>query len=199
MRRSLLWSFAFLAVLAALSMSRAAAQSGDTNDDKNKSFDAHTTVGDMHLGSDGSAKEVGLPLYPGARPKKDDKENSNNANLSLFTSAFGFKLVAVSYESDDAPEKLVAYYRDKLKKYGNVLECRTKKHGGDVSTHAEDDESTSKSKELKCEGDNTGPVTELKVGTEDNQRIVAVEPAETGRGATFDLVYVRSRGKQGDI
>jgi hypothetical protein len=197
MRRNLLWSFAFLAVLAALSMPRATAQSDDK--DKDKGFDAHTSVGDMHLGNDGSAHEVGLPLYPGARPKKNDKDDSSSANLSLFTSAFGFKLVVVSYESDDAPGKLVAYYREKLTKYGKVLECHTKKHGGDVDPHAEDDESASKSKELKCEGDNSGPITELKVGTEDNERLVAVEPAEKGTGSTFSLVYVRSRGKQGDI
>ena len=30
-------------------------------------------------------------------------------------------------------------------------------------------------KELKCD-ENSGPVTELKVGTEDNQHIVAIEP-----------------------
>jgi hypothetical protein len=51
---------------------------------------------------------------------------------------------------------------------------------------------------LKCDSDG-GPVTELKVGTEDNQHVVAVEPRDSGKGATFALVYVRTRGKQGDI
>ena len=54
-------------------------------------------------------------------------------------------------------------------------------------------------KQLKCEGDNTGPVTELKVGTEDNEHVVAIEPSHTGKGTIFALVYMHSRGKQGDI
>jgi len=186
-----------LALLLALAMTSSAAQSSE-NDDQNKNFDVRSSVGDMHLGSDASPREIGLPVYPGARLRKHD-DNNSNANLSLFTSAFGFKLVIANYDSDDTPAKIISYYREKLKKYGKVLECRTSKHGGDVSTHADDDHDSSKSKELKCEGDNTGDVVELKVGTEDNQHDVAVEPAENGHGATFALVYVRSRGKQADI
>ena len=70
------------------------------------------------------------------------------------------KLVVAKYDSDDAPGKVIDFYRDKLKKYGKVIECHTSEPSG---AHAEinDDEH---SKELKCEGDNAGPVTELKVG-----------------------------------
>lgn len=189
--------FAAFLVLLVLAMTSAAAQDSD-NDDQNKNFDVRSTVGDMHVGSDATPGEIGLPVYPGARLRKHD-ENRSNANLSLFTSAFGFKLVVANYDSDDAPAKIVAYYREKLKKYGKVLECRTSKHGGDVSTHADNDDDSSKSKELTCDPDNSGPGIELKVGTQDNQHAVAVEPAENGHGATFALVYIRSRGKQGDI
>jgi hypothetical protein len=55
------------------------------------------------------------------------------------------------------------------------------------------------SKEVNCDGDNTGNVVELKVGTQDNQHLVSIEPSEKGNGATFALVYVHTRGKQGDI
>lgn len=190
------WS-SCLALLLSLTLTGAAQDAGDHQD---KSFDARTSVGDMHLGSDATPRELGLPVYPGARLKKQTDDNNSNANLSLFTSAFGFKLVVANYESDASPDKITAFYRDKLKKYGKVLECHTSKHGGDdVSTHADNDDNSGKSKELTCEGDNKGPVTELKVGTEDNQHDVAIEPAESGHGTTFALVYVRSRGKQADI
>ena len=164
---------------------------------QNKNLDVRSSVGDLHVGSDADARKIGLPLYPGAHPKADD-ESRNKANLSIFTEAFGFKLVVASYDSDDAPGKVIDFYRDKLKKYGRVLECHSQKHGGDVDVHDEDKDSKG-SKELKCEGDNTGPVTELKVGTEDNQRVVAVEPNDGHSGSTFALVYVHARGKQGDI
>jgi hypothetical protein len=182
---------------AALFLSIASAQAQASNDDTDTSLDIRSSVGDMHLGSDADARDTGLPVYPGARVRKHD-DNRNSANLALFTSAFGFKLVVVNYDSNDTPGKIIAYYRGKLKKYGKVLECHTSKHGGDVNAHTDNDDSD-KAKELTCEGDNTGDVVELKVGTEDNQHIVAIESAEGGAGSTFAIVYVRTRGKQADI
>jgi hypothetical protein len=52
------------------------------------------------------------------------------------------------------------------------------------------------SHELTCEGSN-GSNIELKVGTKENQHIVAVEPQ--GNGSSFSLVYVRTHGKDADI
>jgi hypothetical protein len=107
------------------------------------------------------------------------------------------KLVVAKYDSDDAPAKITDFYRDRLKKYGKVLECHSQKHGGDVKVE-EDSKDSKDSKELKCD-ENSGPVTELKVGTEDNQHIVAIEPRDVGKGSTFALVYVHTRGKRGEI
>ncbi len=167
-------------------------------DSQNKNLDVRSSVGDLHIGSDADARKTGLPLYPGARLKAGTADgDSNQANLSLLTEAFGFKLVVSNYESDDAPAKVIDYYRGKLKKYGKVLECHTQKHGGNVDVH-DDDKNSKASKELKCD-DDSGPVTELKVGTEDNQHIVAIEPRDASTGSTFALVYVHTRGKQGEI
>jgi hypothetical protein len=171
----------------------AQSQKQDSGQDKN--FDVRSSVGDLHVGSDADARKAGLPLYPGARLHHDE-ENSNAVNLGVLTEAFGFKLVVAKYDSDDAPEKVIAYYRERLKRYGKVLECHTREHGDDSHPEAHEDEH---SKELKCEGDNTGPVTELKVGTEDNQHVVAIEPKDGHSRSTFALVYVHARGKQGDI
>ncbi|MGE5054519.1 MAG: hypothetical protein ACM3WP_10175 [Acidobacteriota bacterium] len=162
-------------------------------DSPNKNLDVRSPIGDLHVGADGGAKKIGVPLYPGARLKSHDP-NADQANLSVLTEAFGMKLVVANYVSDDDPSKIVAFYRNKLKKYGKVLECHSDKHGGDVSV--EDDKHADK--ELKCEQE-SGPVTELKVGSEENQHLVAVEALEGGRGSEFALVYVHTRGKMGDI
>ena len=168
-------------------------------DSQDKHLDIRSSSGDLHIGNDADARKMGLPLYPGARLKRDD-DNQNAVNLGLLTEAFGIKLVVASYESDDAPAQVVEYYREKLRKYGKVLECHTHKHGGDVHADAYDDkDSDQHSKPVKCEGDNSGPVTELKVGTEGNQHVVAIEPRDGGKRATFALVYLHTRGKQGDI
>jgi len=177
-----------LAVIASLPV---IAQDSDSHD---KNLDVRSSIGDLHVGKDADARKAGLPLYPGAQ-LQSDKENSDQANLSLLTDAFGVKLVVAKYQSDDAPAKVLDFYRDKLKKYGKVLECHSQKHGGDVDVDGED---TRNAKELKC-GEDSGPVTELKVGTEDDQHIVAVEPRAGSKGSTFALVYVHTRGKRGEI
>ncbi len=183
----------------AMSIPSLAAQSQKPDGDQDKHLDIRSSAGDLHLGNDAYARKTGLPLYPGARLRRD-KEDSDTVNLGLLTDAFGFKLVVAKYESDDVPGKVVDYYRERLKKqYGKVLECHTREHGGDVHADIHDDKDSKESKELKCEGDDTGPVTELKVGTEDHQHVVAIEPNEGHSGSIFALVYVYARGKQGDI
>ena len=52
------------------------------------------------------------------------------------------------------------------------------------------------SHELTCNG-GSGSNVELKVGTQENQHIVEVEP--DGKGSSFSLVYVHTHGKDADI
>ena len=181
----------------ALSLGLALPAVAQDSNSQNKNLDVRSSVGDLHVGKDADARKAGLPLYPGARLKTDD-ENSSPANLSVLTDAFGIKLVVAKYVSDDAPAKIVDFYRDKLRKYGKVLECRSQKHGDDVSVKDDDDKDSKGSKELKCD-ENSGPVTELKVGTDDNQHIVGIEPRDGGKGSNFTIVYLYSRGKRGEI
>jgi|SRR5579862_8771167 len=180
----------------ALSFGLALPALAQNSDSQNNNLDVRSSVGDLHVGSDADARKAGLPLYPGARVKKDD-ENDSPANLSVFTEAFGIKLVVAKYVSDDSPAKIVDFYRDKLKKYGKVLECHSQKHADDVSVNDDDGKDSKSSKELKCD-ENSGPVTELKVGTDDNQHIVGIEPGD-GKGSNFTIVYLHSRGKRGEI
>lgn len=161
-------------------------------DKKDDSFDVRSSVGDMHMGKDADATAAGFVPYPGAHIKVE--QNNDPLNFGILTEAFGFKIVVVKYESDDPPSKILAFYRDKLKKYGKVLECHSTSDDSGVDLNADDE---NKSKELKCEGDNKGPVNELKVGTEHNQHIVAIDSPESQKGSTFALVYLRAHGKQG--
>jgi hypothetical protein len=182
-----------LALTSALTLPVLAQDSGTPD----KALDVQSSVGDLHVGKDADAKKAGLPLYPGARAKVE--KDNDPLNFGLLTESFGLKLVVAKYESDDTPDKVVAYYRDKLKKYGKVLECHSQKHGGDVDVHDDDKDTDDKdSKELKCE-ENSGPVTELKVGTQQNQHVVAIEPRDAGKKSTFAIVYVHTQGKRGDI
>ena len=154
--------------------------------------DISTPVGGIHVSKDADAQDVGIAVYPGARLKaKDSDGGDKSANVNISGFGFGLKVVALEYQSDDAPEKLVAYYKDQLKKFGDVLECHTS-HFNLNTGHGSDHHSD----ELTCEGDH-GNNVELKVGTKENQHIVAVEP--DGKGSSFSLVYVRTHGKEAEI
>jgi hypothetical protein len=193
--------FRHLAFALVLTLGLALPLVAQDSDNKDKNFDVRSSVGDLHVGGDADARKTGLPLYPGAHLKTDDKDKSP-ANLSMLTESFGIKLVIAQYASNDSPAKVIDFYRDKLKKYGKVLECHSQKHGGDISVEEDDKSSKDKdskdSKELKCD-ENSGPVTELKVGMEDNQHVVAIEPGDGSKGSNFALVYLYTRGKRGDI
>jgi hypothetical protein len=159
---------------------------------EDKQVDINTLVGGIHVSKGVNPEEVGIPIYPGARLKEKDSGDDKSANVNISSFGYGLKVVALEYESNDAPDKIVAFYRDQLKKYGNVILCHTSSLHVNTDVKKHDDESH----ELTCEGD-SGHDIELKVGTKENQHIVAVEPS--GGGASFSLVYVRTHGKGAEI
>jgi len=131
-----------------------------------------------------SAKEVGLPLYPGSRRHKDDSDDSAAVQLGAWGGSSGFKLVVLKMESDDAPDKVAAFYRRALSKYGKVLNC------SDSGTAAEKDKS---SNGLDCKSDHAEKgETVLKSGTKEMQHIASVKT--NGSGSLYDLVYLEAKG-----
>ncbi|MBO0910972.1 MAG: hypothetical protein J2P13_04195 [Acidobacteria bacterium] len=160
---------------------------------EDKRVDIDTPFGGIHVNKGADVRDTGLSVYPGARLKPpDNTHDEKSANVDISTSVFGLKVVALEYQSNDPPDKVAAYYRNELKRYGNVLECRTRGHDYQVTRPDKGD-----SEELKCEGGNQGRTIELKSGTKSNQRIVAIDPKD--HGSDFALVYVRTRGKEGTI
>jgi hypothetical protein len=162
---------------------------------QDKQVDIRTLVGGLHVSKEADVADIGLPVYPGARLKEDESNGSDrSANVNISGFGYGLKVVALQYESDDAPVKVLSFYRDKLKKYGNVLECHTSRGNWNLNmgTHG----SKNGSDELTCEGSGGNDI-ELKVGKNYDQHIVAVETE--GKGSNFSLVYVRTHGKDADI
>jgi len=163
---------------------------------EDKQVDINTLVGGIHVSKQANVADVGLAIYPGARVKEkssDGSDKSANVNISGF--GFALKVIAIEYESDDPPAKVLAFYKDQLKRYGSVLECHSSSHFT-VDTNMESHDSKNGSNELTCDGSH-GSNVELKVGKKDDQHIVAVEPQ--GNGSSFSLVYVRTHGKDADI
>ncbi len=182
------------AALAVAQLSACSVNVKKESNGQDKQVDIHTPVGGIHVSKGADVADTGLSVYPGARLKPEDSGDSDkSANVSISGFGYGLRVVALEYESDDAPEKIVSFYKDQLKKYGYVLECHTSGHFNVNMKHSD---KSSESHALTCDGD-SGKNVELKTGTDENQHIVAVE--SEGKGSSFSLVYVRTHGKEADI
>ncbi len=162
---------------------------------QDKQVDIKTLLGGVHVSKQADVSDTGLTVYPGAHIRQKDSDGSDkSANVNVSGFGFGIKVVALEYESDDTAAKVLSFYRDQLKKYGNVLECHTSKGNWNINMGSHD--SKDGSNELTCDGSG-GDNIELKAGRKDDQHIVAVKPE--GKGSSFSLVYVRTHGKDADI
>jgi len=160
---------------------------------EDKQVDINTPVGGIHVSKGVNPQDVGIAVYPGARLKEEHAGgDSKSANVNISGFGYGVRVVALEYASDDPPAKLVPFYKDQLKKYGDVLVCHTT--GLHVNTDVKGSDESSH--QLTCEAD-SGNSIELKVGTRENQHVVAIQP--DGKGSSFSLVYVRTHGKEADI
>jgi hypothetical protein len=134
-----------------------------------------------------TSKEVGLPVYPGAKPHKDEKEDSPSVQMGIWGSTFGFKLAVMKLESNAAPEKIAEFYKKALGKYGTVLNCSEPSQ----KPNAKD------SNKLECGDDKPEKGGLLfKAGTKEMQHLVGIQ--SHGQGSLFQLVYVEARGDDKD-
>ena len=141
---------------------------------------------DVHLHSHATAKQIGLPVYPGAMPFKETDSNSSAADLGFVLNSFHFNVLAASFVTTASPEQVLAFYRKPLAKYGEVLECN---HGKPVGSL------TVTKSGLTCGDHKSGRMTEngsdsdeeLRAGTPEQFRIVGIDTTEAGR-TKFGLV-----------
>jgi hypothetical protein len=194
MRRiRLLIAFTMTAMVAMLLWPACSVNVKKEKNGEDKQVDISTPVGGIHVRNEASAADVGLTVYPGAHLKQKNSSNDDkSANVDISGFGYSLKVVAMEYQSDDPPDKLVGFYRTQLSKYGKVLEC----HTIHLNMDADIKDSDHGSHDLTCEGP-SGSTVELKVGTKENQHIVSVEPE--GKGTSFSLVYVRTHGKDAEI
>jgi len=142
---------------------------------------------DVHANSHATAKEIGLPVYPGATLYKDKDSDSSAADLGFVLNSFHFGVQAVSYVTTDTPEQVLAFYRKPLGKYGEVLECD---HGKPVGTL------TATKSGLTCGDKEHGHIQvngtgdddhELRAGKPDHFWLVGIDSSEAGK-TKFGLV-----------
>jgi hypothetical protein len=149
---------------------------------KKADVDITTPVGDVSVRTNVESPDTGLAVYPGARPLRDEKE-PESAAVNVGNATFGVRVTAAKFESSDAQEQIIDFYRSQLQSYGEVTECR-----GDVDFRNRGGVRRPVCRERPFERN-----LQLVAGPEEQQHIVSVKPR--GTGTEFALVYVQTRGK----
>ena len=98
-------------------------QEKDANgEDKNVQVD--TPFGGVHVNTNQTtAADLGLPAYPGAKEVTDDDKHKS-ADVHLGFGEWELRVRAVSYETSDSQEKVTAFYKKGLGRFGDVITCR---------------------------------------------------------------------------
>ncbi len=111
----------------------------DDKDKKNGKVDIETPFANLKVDSSEKAADNGIPVYPGAHLRPAENGDSHSANINMGAAGFGLKVIAAEYETDDSPEKVKAFYEEKMKKFGTILACKGHNGGSDVHvyTHGE--------------------------------------------------------------
>ena len=149
-----------------------------------KTVQVDTPFGGVHVNTDQTtAADLGLPVYPGAEVVKDDDQHKS-ADIHLGFGEWQLRVRAVSYSTLDSQEKVTAFYKKALGRYGDVITCQGNTPVGTPTATTEgltcDDNDK---RAAKC-ADRSGRLRhrryslELKAGSKRHQHIVGFEDAE---------------------
>lgn len=186
---------AMLALAGAISGCRVHTEKGPNGQDKSVQVD--TPFGGMHVNTgQTTAADLGLPAYPGAQIVPD-KEDDKSADVHMGFGEWELRVKVVNFSTPDSQDKVVAFYKKALGRFGNVIECQDKKPVGTPVVTAEG---------LGCSDDNGAHVNvnnngasygyqsgdsgfEMKAGSRRHQHIVSFESSAPGQ-TRFALVEV---------
>ena len=155
-----------------------------------KNVQVDTPFGGVHVNTDQiTAADLGLPVYPGAEVVRD-KDHDKSADVNMGFGEWTLRVRAVNYATADSQDKVAAFYKKALGRYGDVITCQGNAPVGTPTTTAEG---------LTCKDGGHGRVQiddkeygghggfELKAGSERHQHIVGFQDRENGR-TKFALV-----------
>lgn len=141
---------------------------------------------DLHANGHATAREIGLPSYPGAKPYKEKDDDSGSADLGMVLNSFHFRLQVASYVTPDAADRVLDFYRKPLARYGEVLECD---HGHAVGSldKTRSGLTCGDNGHVEVNGSDSSTDRELRAGTPKQFRIVAIDVGVAGQ-TKFGLV-----------
>lgn len=188
-------SVALFAGAAALAGLLAGCRVEKTTNGDSKDVNIATPFGGMHVKTNDAdvLSGIDLPGYPGAVAMNKDDKDHHSADVDMSFGGFKLRVKAADFRTDDAPDKVESFYRNGLKRFGDVIACRNDQP---IGTPARTPEG------LTCSNTKNGHVVvdspdshklELKAGSEQHQHLVTIDP--DGGGTKFSLVALDLPGK----
>jgi hypothetical protein len=188
MRVRLLPELIILGTLLAVAGCHVEVDKGKNGEDKNVKID--TPLGGLHVRADQtSATDLGLPIYPGAQIAPDH-EGDKSADVHFGFGQFQLRVKVVTYETPDARDKVVAFYKNAMGRYGDVITCDGNSPVGTPTMTSEG---------LSCKEEHHGNVQingvsddsgfTLRAGSKHHQYIFAIK--SSGDGTKFSLVELQ--------
>ncbi|MGA8041307.1 MAG: hypothetical protein WCA37_00755 [Terracidiphilus sp.] len=151
---------------------------------QDKRVQVDTPLGGVHVNTDQTtAADLGLPVYPGAQIVKDD-DDSKSADVHIGLGAWQLRVRVVSYSSPDSQDKIEAFYKKALARFGPVLTCQ---NNAAVGTPTQTPEGLTCADDKKHTNVDIGGGVQLKAGSKHRQHIVGFEEPKD-RQTRFSLV-----------
>jgi hypothetical protein len=182
-------SLAALAAMGMAAMLMAGCHMEESKNGDSKNVRIDTPFGGMNVKTNDKdvLASIGLPAYPGAVAVDKDDDEHRSADVDMSFGDFQLRVKVATFRTDDATDKVEAFYRDGLRRYGGAIACRNNQPLGSPAMTAEG---------LTCDSKHGGHITvhdtsgnhqlELRAGSEHHQHIVTIDP--DGGGTKFSLV-----------
>lgn len=161
---------------------------GKNGEDKNVRID--TPLGGLHVRSDQTtALDLGLPAYPGSEVSPDH-EGDKSADVHLGFGQFQLRVRVVTYQTNDDRDKVVAFYKSAMGRFGSVLTCQGNHPIGSPTITGEGLTCSEDSKVHVNHGDfDDEDALTLRAGSKHHQHILAIKNG--GPGTRFSLVELQ--------
>jgi len=156
-------------------------------DSKNVKID--TPFGGLHVKTNDAdvLASIGLPGYPGSEPTRKHGDDDGSADVNIGFGGLQMRVKVAKYRTDDPPDKVEAFYRNGMTRFGDVIVCRNNNAVGAPARTAEGLTcDNAKDNHISVDDDSSKHELELKAGSKHYQHIVAIDT--DGTGTKFSLI-----------
>lgn len=143
----------------------------------------------MHVNTNVSAADLGLAAYPGAT-LNHRRHDDAAFDIGLTLNHSEYRIRGIKYLSRDGSARVLAFYRDALARYGQVLECDRGQPVGeftrtDTGLTCRDDFNDDDRDDRTSSSDHN-----LRVGSPHNFRLVGVDESQESTEFVLMLVEI---------